>query len=41
MLELVERTEPLEVTGENGARAVVPPLMVVLHGRGLGGQGQD
>jgi hypothetical protein len=33
LLGLAERTEPLEITGDNGARVVVPPLMVVLHGR--------
>ena len=33
LLELAAHTQPLEVTGENGTRVVVPPLAVVLHGR--------
>jgi hypothetical protein len=31
-LELIEQTDPLEVTAANGSRVTVPPIAVVLHG---------
>jgi hypothetical protein len=31
--KLIEQTEPTEVVGENGARVMLPPIAVVLHGR--------